>query len=133
MPQYPDEDDEGNQSIKFCAHIIQFRWSKDDIQDEYHVVRSVNLKQKPVVSCFIPAQPGWFFKCRFSYEGAAHDSFPFSGLFVRDDKVIARAVVLDAADMAAEIRGRQDDQGKTWYMQFQSLCAAGALFAVHFG
>ncbi|THH28397.1 hypothetical protein EUX98_g5795 [Antrodiella citrinella] len=101
MPRHIDENDK---NIKFMANILSSRRGKDKILDEYHVVRTMNKKEKPVVSCFIPAEAGAFFKCR-------------------DGEAIAHTAVLDPADMAAEIRGWEDDKGKTWYMQFRSFAA----------
>lgn len=59
------------------------------------------------------------------YRGRQQQSFKFSGLFIRDGEVIAHTAVLDPMDMAGEIRGWLDQNGKPWFMQFRSFDATG--------
>lgn len=117
MPRHPE--------TKFSAHIYHNHNGRDKVFPEYHMTKYTPASGTPVVSCFIAAEAGDFFKCRFSYDGAARNSFPFSGLFIRDGEMIAHAAVTDPNNVAGEIRGWRDKKGKTWFMQFRSFVATG--------
>ncbi|KAH8099635.1 hypothetical protein BXZ70DRAFT_1009031 [Cristinia sonorae] len=114
-----------HKSSKFCARIYYTSdGKKEEVAAEFDVSERSSPSGKPVVSCYIAAQTGQYFKCRFSY-GAKRGGLPFSGAFSRDGEFIANSVVQRPNDMDGEIYGWEADDGEIFHMQFHELSATG--------